>query len=401
MQTYQLTNLQARTFLLLKHGLFGEYKFDKKQGVLDFVNQVGCIQFDPIDVCGKNAELVLQSRVKGFTKQMLYDLLYQDRMLIDYFDKNLAIMQTTDWKYFNRTREAYRNDSRSKEQIDRVSNTIKAIIQEKGAVCSKDLDLDEVVSWYWSDTKLSRAALETMYFRGDLVVHHKKGTNKYYDLTENCIPKEQLKEPDPNQTEHDYLKWQVLRRIGAVGFLWNKASDAFLNIYLKSKERNQIFNELLQEEKVVVVQVEGIKETLYCLATDCELLEGVLQDQKWKSRCELIAPLDNFLWDRKLIKALFDFDYKWEIYTPEVQRKYGYYVLPILYGTRFIGRLEAVCDRKNRVLTVKNIWLEDGVKLTVTIQKQLQKCIARFMEFNECDTVSWNIDTEKLTKKKG
>lgn len=83
----QLTNHQARQFLLLKHGLLGEYELAGKPGILDFVRQAGCIQYDPIDVCGKNPELVLQSRIKGFTKDMLSELLYEDRSLVDYPEK--------------------------------------------------------------------------------------------------------------------------------------------------------------------------------------------------------------------------------------------------------------------------------------------------------------------------
>ena len=98
------TNQQARQFLLLKHGLLDEYRFSGKEGVLSFVRQAGCIQFDPVDAGGKNAELTLQSRVKGFTKQMLYELLYQDRELVDYPDKNLSIILTGDWPYFARYR---------------------------------------------------------------------------------------------------------------------------------------------------------------------------------------------------------------------------------------------------------------------------------------------------------
>ena len=96
-----ITNSQARQFLLLKHGLIGEYKFVGKQGVIDFIRQTGCIQYDPIDICGRNSELTLQSRVKGFTKEMLYNLLYEDRLLLDYPDKNTAIILTEDWPYFS------------------------------------------------------------------------------------------------------------------------------------------------------------------------------------------------------------------------------------------------------------------------------------------------------------
>ena len=93
MKELNLTLDEAKRFILYKQGLLGEHRFSGKEGVLDFVRQAGCIQFDPIDVCGKNAELVLQSRVSGFTKKMLYELLYEDRKLLDNWDKNLSIIQ--------------------------------------------------------------------------------------------------------------------------------------------------------------------------------------------------------------------------------------------------------------------------------------------------------------------
>jgi len=384
-----LTNKQARRFMLLKQGLIGDYKFSGKQGVLEFIRQAGCIQFDPIDVCGKNPELVLQSRVEGFTKQMLYSLLYEDRKLLDYFDKNLSIIETTDWPYFRRYREAYKTGGRSHDEVNAVCEEIKSIIREKGAVSSADIGFSDTVDWYWSSAKLSRAALETMYFRGELVVHHKKGTTKYYDITENCIAAELLNAPEPYPDELEHQKWRVLRRIGAVGLMWNKPSDAWLNIWeLKSAQRNEIFKQLLSEGKIMEVTVDSIKDKLYCLSTDWSLLEAVLQEPELKDRCELIAPLDNMLWDRRLIKALFDFDYKWEIYTPKEQRKYGYYVLPLLYGDRFIGRVEAIRDSKAKTLIVKNIWYERDAERTKALQTAIDDCLHKFAVFNECKNVS-------------
>lgn len=92
----------------MKHGLLGEYKFDGKQGVLDFIRQTGCIQFDPIDFCEKNAELTLQSRVMNFTKEMLDKLLYKERKLYDSYDKCLSIIPIENWPYFERGRKATR-----------------------------------------------------------------------------------------------------------------------------------------------------------------------------------------------------------------------------------------------------------------------------------------------------
>lgn len=385
MKAAALTNKQARRFMLLKQGLIGSYKFSGKQGVLDFIRQAGCIQFDPIDVCGKSPEIVLHSRVKGFTKQLLSSLLYEDRRLLDYFDKNLSIIEITDWPYFRRYREAYQTGGRSHDEINAVCDEIKNIICEKGAVSSADIGFSDTVDWYWSDTRLSRAALETMYFRGNLVVHHKKSTIKYYDLAENWISAELLNAPEPYPDELEHQKWRVQRRIGAVGLLWNKPSDAWLNIWgLKSDQRNEIFKRLLLEDKIIEITVDGIKEKLYCLSSDRTLLEAVLQGPELKARCELIAPLDNMLWDRRLIKALFDFDYKWEIYTPKAQRKYGYYVLPLLYGDRLIGRVETLRDRKAKTLVLKNIWYEKQVKQTKKLQSAIDDCMCRFASFNEC-----------------
>lgn len=397
MNPITLTKKQARQFILMKQGLIGEYKFDGKEGVTEFVRQAGCVQFDPIDVCGKNAELVLQSRISGFTKQLLYELLYEDRRLIDYFDKNLAIIEASDWKYFERIRESNRNYGRGHSEVNEVADTIKAVIAEKGPVCSKDLvDFSEKIDWYWSNTKLSRAALETLYFRGDLIIHHKKGTIKYYALAKDYLPEEILTAEDPLTEDLEYMKWRVLRRISAVGLMWNKPSDAWIYIRdLKSQERNTIFADLLAEQKILEVQVEGCKETFYCLVQDREMMEDILKAPVLKSRTELIAPLDSMIWDRKLIKELFNFDYKWEIYKPEEERKYGYYVLPILSGDRFIGRTEVLSDRKNNKLVVKNIWFEPGISLTNKISNDLKQCFSRFRKFHGLNEICYS-DTTNL-----
>ncbi len=388
-----LTNLQARQFLLCKHGLLGEYRFTGKQGALDYIRQTGCIQFDPVDSCGKNAELVLQSRVKGFTKKMLDELLYTDRSLFDFPDKNLSIIPTEDWPYFERYRTAAREGGLRFKLMRELERQAKDYIEANGAVSSDDLPLSgqpEKINWrsaiHWSGaTNAARAVLEQLYSTGEFVIHHKKGARKYYDLSEKHIPGEILNAPDPLPDNLEHQKWRVLRRIGAVGLLWNRPSDAWLNIWeLKAPKRNEVFEQLLGEGKIFAVQVEGLKDTLYCRAEDIPLLEDVLQNNEYKPRCEFIAPLDCLMWDRKLIKALFGFEYTWEIYTPADKRKYGFYVLPIIYGSSFIGRVEAMNERKVKILVVRNIWYEDGVKRTKKLQAAISSCIKRLAVFNEC-----------------
>lgn len=382
-----MTKAEARRFILYKQGLLGEHRFRGKDGVLDFVRQAGCVQFDPIDVCGKSPEITLQSRVAGFTKTMLYELLYEDRKLVDYFDKNLAILPVEDWKYFGRGRENHRGWEKSHQEIGRVHDRIVTEITERGPLSSADLDISEKVDWYWSETKLSRAALEHMYFCGELAVHHKRGNMKYYDLIRNCIPADIVDAPEPLSEETAYLEWRVLRRIGAVGLLWNRASDAWLGIpsqynSLKAKERNGIFAGFLDKGRILPVKVEGIAHTLYCLAEDGEIA-GIIggQEPLKKQRCEFIAPLDNMMWDRNLVKEIFDFEYRWEIYTPQSQRKYGYYVLPILFGDRLVGRIEMVYDRKRTQLNVSHIWYEPGVRVTKKLESGIESALKRFEVF--------------------
>ena len=391
---YTLTNAQARDFILLKHGLIGAHRFQGKDGVMEFIRQAGCIQFDPVDVCGKNAEITLQSRIKGFTKSMLDELLYKDRLLVDYLDKQLAIIPMADWPYFERYREVARQSGLRFKGLDTLEKEALTYIEAHGFVSSNDLPLKGSIEWqsgiHWSGswnglTNASRSVLEQLYSTGELILHHKKGTRKYYDLATNHIPADILNTPDPLPDDFDHMKWRVTRRIGAIGLLWNRPSDAWLRISgLKNTTRTEIFKDLTDSQTIIPITVEGFKDPLYCLATDVPLIEKVLKNEALKPRMELIAPLDCLIWDRKLIQALFDFSYTWEIYTPDYKRKYGAYVLPLLYGHTFIGRVEVINDRKNKKLVVKNIWFEDGVKQTKKLHAELDKCLKRFAKFNEC-----------------
>lgn len=354
-----ITKKQARRFLLIKHGLLGGYKFEGKQGIVDYVRQCGCVQYDPIDVCGKNHELVMFSKIKDFSKDKIYDLLYKDRVLIDWFDKCMSITLTADWPYFEQEREKAKYDTRSKEDIDTVADEILKYIKENGPICSSDIKFDKKVSWYWAPTSLSRAALDMLYFKGELVFHHKKNTRKYYDLTERHIDTQLLNQKNPNKNQMEILTWNVKRRIGSVGMLHNNASYAFIGVNeLKTKERNNIYHGLLEDKTLSEVKVEGIKNSFYYLSEDKEIMDSAISNKYFESRIEFLGPLDNIIWDRKVIMELFDFDYKWEIYTPLKDRKYGYYVLPVLYGEKIIGRIELARDKKKKKIVVKNIWID-------------------------------------------
>ena len=395
-----ITKQQARQFILAKQGLIGEYRFDGKDGAYDYVCQAGCIQYDPVDVCGKNAELTLQSRVKGFKKSMLWDLLYEDRKLVDYADKELSIWPVKDWPYFSSYRERSLELGATFEGLEELKEKAIEFIKENGPVCSDTLPVEGEIFWHssmhWSGnwdkkSQAARSVLEQLYTDGVLVIHHKRGSRKYYDLAEKYIPKSILNKQNPCKNEDEFTTWRVLRRIGAVGLLWDKNSTAFLGLYINAETRKRILSELEKKKKICSVMVEGFKIPFYYRAEDDDLMKAVISGEAdIKERMSFIAPLDPLMWDKSLVFALFDFKYSWEIYTPQSKRKYGYYTLPILLGDKFVGRIEAIPDRKTGVLHVKGLWWEDDVRVTKKLNFAIDKTLKKFAKFNECKSVNYN-----------
>jgi hypothetical protein len=378
-----LTKQQARRYLLAHQGLWPPHALQGKAGALSYVRRVGCIQFDPLNIVGRNPELVLQARVADFRPAMLEELLYQDRALLDGWDKNMSIYAVEDWPYFARRREsARRHYGDHSRPATAILPQVRQEIEERGPLSSIDLEFDETVSWSWAPTRMSRAALESMYWWGELIVHHKVNTRKVYDFARRHIPTELLAAPDPNPTEEQYHDWTVKRRIGCLGLLWNRAGDAWLGLRsIKSAQRKAALERLLERGEVLEVSVEGLRWPCYMRSRDRATLERAFDAHELAPRAAILAPLDNLMWDRRYLQELFGFEYLWEVYKPVAERRWGYYVLPILYGDRFVARFEPGRDKKSDALAIQNWWWEPGVQPTGEMRAALQDCLARFLAF--------------------
>ncbi|HEX7712393.1 MAG TPA: winged helix DNA-binding domain-containing protein [Bacillota bacterium] len=377
-----LTQLQARQFILAYQGLQPSLELTGKSGVLEYIRRVGCIQYDPLDIVGHNPELVLQARVAGFHPAMLQELLYSDRKLLDGWDKMMAVYPVEDWPYFRRQREAAREYfGNSSRPVVAVLPQVRQAIEAQGPLSSIDLQLNEIVDWPWAPTRLSRAALESMYFWGELVIHHKVHTRKVYDFARRHLPAELLEAADPNITAEQYQDWRVLRRIGGIGLVWAKSGDAWLGTEIKSKERAASLARLLKTGKIIEVRITDLETPFYMRSADRLYLERVLNSGDPAPHAAILAPLDNLLWDRRLIKTLFDFDYRWEVYKPVTERQYGYYVLPVLYGDGFVARFEPGRDKKGKALMIKNWWWEPGVKRRQKMDRALGQCFQNFLNY--------------------
>ena len=351
---------------------------------MDYISSVGCIQYDPVDICGKNSAIVLQARVKDFTENVLDKLLYEKRELIDFFDKNLCIFPTKDWPYlapyFIKHHQEYTYHPQS--EIEELKPLIRRLLKQHDSLSARDLRIDQRTIWHWSvPTSLARAALETMYFDGELIIHHKTGTIKSYALAKDHLPSQLLKAKPPFRNEEQRFSWLAERRIGAIGMLWDKASDVWLGIKISAAQRSQAFQDLLARQLIFAVRVEDVEETFYVKESARPLLAEVCAGKRLAERTELLAPLDCLLWDRKLIKAIFDFSYKWEIYTPPAKREYGPYSLPLLQGERFIGRIDL--ERGERQLLVLQFYPEANVVLRDKHKQAVNRCLRAFAKFNK------------------
>ena len=387
--TIKLTRLQARRFLLAHHSLWPPRKLKGKRGVIEFIRSVGTIQFDPINVVGRNADLVLQSRIRAYTPDLLQELLYEERKLLDGFDKVASIYETTDWPYFNRRRDRMRAEhGQPSNPVMKIADEVIEAIRAGGPKSSIDFKSGEKIKWNWGvNTSLPRACLEVLYAMGELVVHGRIGTRRYFELAERALPRDVFTAADPNLSTDDYQDWHVLRRVGGLGIANPAAGDWWLGmLQMNAGTRGAALERLAGRGDLIAVEIEDVPDrTFFIRARDEPTLNRVRRGRPPKPKAALIGALDNLMWDRNMLRWVFDFDYVWEVYKPVAQRRYGYYVLPVLYGDRFIARMDPSFDRERRELTINNWWWEKGIELDDEMQAALVGCFQEFMRYLQAD----------------
>lgn len=386
-----LSNENARNFLVNYQNLNGHGDYEGEFGVQKYIEKVGCIQYDPLNVVGRNPDLVLQARVRNYKEEDLFNLLYDKRILVDGTDKVLSIFLLKDYPKMSRIREAtieelkstlrYRGSLSALEILDEI----KEFIRNNGAQTANSIDIGgRATSGRWGHKKLSSAGLDFLFHSGQLGIRTKQKTQKVYDLSENLFPKHILTKEDPFLNEKEFLKWYIKRRVGSIGLVWNKNGGAWVGHYIQNKNlRMEIIHELVEEGELLTYQIEGSKEVYYMRKEDVSYLEMGIEN----NIVQFIAPLDNFIWDRGMIEELFNFRYSWEVYTPVAKRKYGYYVLPVLYKNQFVARFEPKKNGRNEPLDIKNWWWEPGVKIEDDMVEEIGKAFRRFSSYLCVDTL--------------
>jgi uncharacterized protein YcaQ len=285
-----------------------------------------------------------------------------------------------------------------REIVEDVAPALLADIRDNGARCSLDFKGYEKTDWAWGPTTASRAGLEGLYKMGQLGVDHRVSNRRYFDLIERLVPKKILANDDPNPDELSYQNWHIMRRMGSLGLAHPQAGEHWLGINgVKTKTRQEILARLVASGDLKHISISELpNQSFFIRTTDMPTLDRVRANPSFQAQAAIIAPLDNLIWDRKLLGTVFDFAYIWEVYKPKVKRQYGYYVLPIVYGDRFVARFDPAFDKKSRHLTIRNWWWEKDVVPDEAMEGALARCLGDFAVYLDAREISLSDDVKDM-----
>ena len=366
----------ARRFLVIRHFLAPPRCLPAaEESVLAVVDRLGALQFDPLAVAGRNHDLVLHARIDGYRTGWTDHLLYERRVLFEAYNKSLNILATRElpWHRFAWDRSRPLHEAEILREHGAHAADLLARIRRDGPISTADLDRTDAIDWYWGPTGRSRAVLEALAESGILGIARRDGNRRYYDLVERLFPAGLLAERIPAREQ---LLHRLLSRYRAHGLLGATGqAEVFIGLGQgptlpdgsPRPRRAELLAELVERGELVPVAVDGVRGARHVVTDELPLLA---QAEREVSELRgpggeapgvtFLAPLDPLAWDRDLMRSLFGFDYLWEVYVPAAKRRWGYYVLPLVFGDRLVGRIEPRFERASGAVRILGLWWEEG-----------------------------------------
>jgi len=340
----------ARRFLVTSFGLDAA-PADTPPDVASVLRRLEFLQMDSINVCGRIHDLILWSRLPGYRERDLADFLYgtSPRTAFEYYFPNLSILPLDEYPYFaagmrrHAATEGRWGALTPEEQA--VAEQVLARIDADGPLrtrATSGAEHGHTISAWGTRTKVFSHVTEKLFLHGRLGVARRDNFERTFDRAERLYPAETLAAALPDEEEE--RRFRAQKRLKARRLFRANAKEVAA----------------LGKGALVTVRIEGQTRTWQVLAEDTDALRRA-ESTPVPDTVNLLAPLDPLVYDRQRTLALFDFEYIWEVYTPEAKRRWGYYVLPILWGDRLAGRGDPKIDRKAKTLTLHRLSLEPGV----------------------------------------
>lgn len=369
-------------------GLYGDSKHPKgKEGIARTIEHLGYIQIDTISVIERAHHHTLWTRKSDYHFEMLHELQAADRRIFEYWGHAASYLPMSDYRFYKPRMRRFEQPKSAwaaqciKEHGHLMQGILKRIRAE-GPLSSKDFkppaDTKRGDWWSWKPAKV---ALELLFWKGDLMISERRHFQRLYDLTERVLPESiDTRIPDDDELG-DFL---VHRALSAHGV----AREREIRDHIRGAEKGIISKSLARSVDagdVVPVTFEGDPQNQYFALP--KMIKRAQRIKQRDPRLFLLSPFDNFIIQRERLQSLFSFDYTLECYVPAAKRKYGYFVLPILWGEEFIGRIDPVADRKAKKLTIRKMILEADRGKIGDFFPCLAKTLVDFSRFNHCDEI--------------
>ncbi len=389
-----VTAEDARRFLVARHLLGPARTLEGgPEAVLEFLRRFGSLQYDPIAVAGRSHDLVLHARIAGY-EAAWSDSLYERRELYEAVNKGLSFVLTSDYPWFRRSwsRNAQKVLAENADVAARVLERLRA----DGPLAVGDFERERgaMTDWFGAPANVVRAVLEAYTVTGVLGLARREGNRRYYDVVERLLPTDVLERELPVREQ---LRHMMLSRYRAHGLLGaSGGGDVFGGLGPAKPDpslpelpgRTALREELIESGELVPVDVEGVRGKRFVLRDEVELLA---EPSEPSPSVAFLSPFDPLIWDRPLLGSLFEFDYVWDLFFPPAKRRFGWYVLPMLFRDRFVGRIEPRIDRDSGTVSVLGLWWEDDFapRRADGFVEAIRDALRAYLGFARASRIEW------------
>jgi uncharacterized protein YcaQ len=332
------------------------------------IRRLSCVQLDSISTVERSHRIALGCRVGAYPRDAVSRLLARGR-LIEYWAHEACLLPSEDWALVRPAMEV--GGRRWYGQIDKTHPHLREHVLEeirrRGPLGSRHFDgaARQGEMWGW---KPAKQMLELLWNHGELVVAGRQGFQRLYDLPERVLPSAILAAPTPAEPER--LRTLALRAVRARGALTERGIVEHWRLRGGAARVRTAVESLVADGLVERLAVEDGGAPVVVPA-------GTELDRSAPSGSALLSPFENLLWDRPFARRVFAFDHLIEVYKPAPQRRFGYYVLPLLWRDRIVGRADLKSDRSSGELVVRAFHREDGVRASAALDEAFDRALDR------------------------
>jgi uncharacterized protein len=349
-------------------------------GLQALIERLGFVQVDSVKAVERAHHHILFTRNQRYRPEMLRHLLEERRRLFEHWTHDASVIPV-DWyphwhHRFRHFERRFRTSERWRERLGgpKILKEVHRRIEAEGPLEAKAFAGESKGTGPWWGWSPHKAALEYLWFTGELAIAGRAGFRKIYDLAERVLPEHATLPPTDRKAHVDWACRTALERLafatpGEIAAFWDAVSREEADAWCARENGRSI-------REIEVETVQGLKA---CFAP-AEIEACLANAPEPPGRLRLVSPFDPAIRDRRRTERLFGFSYRIEIFVPAAKRQYGYYVFPVLEGDRFVARADLRVERKSGALSVLGFWSEPGSRWgkgrLAKLEAELERCAA-------------------------